>query len=73
MEKEETKVDEKLIFDEIKDPRETRVQRGIDFFMTKSLSYLGKRLDEPHIHHLVRINRDLFIISNTREFKLYDS
>ena len=61
------------IFDGIKDPRETRVQRGFDFFMTRNQQYLSKILNEPNLHNVIRINRELFMISNTREFKLYDS
>ena len=61
------------IFDGIKDSKETRVQRGIDFFMKRNQQYLANILKEDHLHNVIRINRDLFMISNTREFKLYNS
>jgi hypothetical protein len=30
-------------------------------------------LNEKHLHNVIRVNKNLFIISNIREFKLYDS
>ena len=49
------------------------MQRGIDFFMRRSQQYLANTLNEDHLHNVIRISRDLFMISNKREFKLYNS
>jgi hypothetical protein len=38
--------EQKSIFDGIKDSRETRVQRGIDFFMKRNQQFLANTLNE---------------------------
>ena len=43
----------------------------LDSFLTQTHSHLSHVLNEPHLHNLIRINSQLFIISNTSEYKLY--
>ena len=45
----------------------------LDTFLTQTHSHLSRVLNEPNLHNLIRINSQLFMISNTSEYKLYCS